>query len=100
MIPEFRELIDTTQQYLRGETHFSYVCAKSESFLFYAKQTRDPRIREIAEAWCHKALQVWDEWGSLDEQERITEREYREWVAGQLAVINDEFIMPDDRYGK
>lgn len=96
MIPEFRELIEIAQKYLKGEIHFSFVCTKTGDFLFYAKQLSDPRIREIAEEWNYKALQVWDELGSLKESERITEAQYRAWIKEQLSVLNDQFIMPND----
>jgi hypothetical protein len=96
MIPEFRELIEVAQKYLNDEVHFSYVCAKTEEFLFYSKQLSDVRIREIAEEWHQKSLQVWDEWGRLKEKERITENEYREWVKSQLSVLNNQFGKPNE----
>ena len=91
MIPEFRELIETANAYLDGKLHYSYVCTKTNDFLFYSKQLKDPRIREIAEDWHEKSIQVWDEWGQLQESKRISEAEFKEWIKGQLAIINDEF---------
>lgn len=98
MIPEFRTLIETAQDYLRGEKHFSEVCSKSSDFLFYTKQLDAPKIRSIAEEWNLKALQVWDEWGkdqgNLKAEERISESEYKKWITNQLRVLNDEFEIP------
>ena len=91
MVPEFRELIGIAQKYLKGDVHFSHICTKTADVLFFAKQLNNPRIREIAEEWHRKSLQVWDEWGSLKENERITEEEYKEWIRVELSVINDEF---------
>ena len=91
MIPELRELIEVAQKYLKGDVHFSHVSAKTADVMFYAKQLDNSRIRKLAEAWHRKSLQVWDEWGSLEESERITEDEYKEWVRSELSVIHDEF---------
>ena len=96
MIPEFRELIQVAQKYLNDEVHFSYVCAQTGDFLYYSKQLSDLRIREIAEEWHQKSLQVWDEWGRLREEERITEKEYKEWVKIQLSILNNRFEIPNE----